>query len=67
MLKQLIAVFLFAQCNALDNGLGMTPAMGWNSWNHYKCNISETLIHAQADAFKTFLAPAGYEYLNLDE
>jgi hypothetical protein len=22
---------------ALDNGLGLTPAMGWNSWNHFHC------------------------------
>ena len=64
---RLVAVFLLTRCYALDNGLGLSPVMGWNSWNHYKCKISEALIHAQADAFKNFLAPAGYEYLNLDE
>ena len=29
---------------SLDNGLGLTPPMGWNSWNHYGCNISEKVI-----------------------
>ena len=24
----------------LDNGLGRTPPMGWNSWNHFGCNIN---------------------------
>jgi alpha-galactosidase len=24
----------------LDNGLGKTPPMGWNSWNHFGCNIN---------------------------
>ena len=37
------------------------------SWNHYGCGISEQLIRNQTDAFKKYLAPAGYEYLNLDE
>ena len=26
------------------NGLGLTPQMGWNSWNYFHCNISQTLI-----------------------
>ena len=25
-------------------GLALTPPMGWNSWNHYGCNIDEQLI-----------------------
>jgi alpha-galactosidase len=24
----------------LDNGVGLTPPMGWNSWNHFGCNIT---------------------------
>jgi alpha-galactosidase len=24
----------------LDNGLGLTPPMGWNSWNKFGCNIN---------------------------
>jgi alpha-galactosidase len=53
---------------ALDNGLGLTPQMGWNSWNHFGCNINENLIKQTADAFvSTGLASHGYIYLNLDD
>jgi len=24
----------------LDNGLGLTPPMGWNSWNKFACNLN---------------------------
>jgi len=53
---------------ALNNGLGITPQMGWNSWNHYGCNINENLIKSTADSLvSTGLAKAGYVYLNLDD
>lgn len=29
--------------DGLDNGLARTPPMGWNSWNHFGCNVSEAL------------------------
>ena len=29
---------------SLDNGLGKTPQMGWNTWNKFGCNINEELI-----------------------
>lgn len=35
----LILVFV-GIVKAIDNGLGKTPPMGWNSWNHFDCNIS---------------------------
>ena len=31
---------------ALKNGVGKTPAMGWNSWNYFRCNINETIIRS---------------------
>lgn len=58
---------LVAPASGLDNGLGRTPVRGWNSWNHYGCSISEQLIHNQSAAFAKYLAPAGYEYMNLDD
>ncbi|KAI6676725.1 hypothetical protein NL676_037521 [Syzygium grande] len=52
----------------LDNGLGLTPPMGWNSWNHFQCDINETLIKETADAMvSSGLAALGYEYINLDD
>lgn len=54
--------------HALDNGLARKPPMGWNSWNRYACNISETLIKQQADAMvSSGLKAAGYEYINIDD
>ncbi|XP_021275241.1 alpha-galactosidase-like [Herrania umbratica] len=54
--------------NLLDNGLGLTPQMGWNSWNHFHCHINETLIKETADAMvSTGLAAVGYTYINLDD
>lgn len=36
---------------------------GWNSWNHFACNINEKLIQQTADLLvATGLATAGYEY-----
>lgn len=53
---------------ALDNGLGRTPPMGWNSWNHFGCNINETVVRETADLLvSTGLAAKGYKYLNLDD
>ena len=53
---------------SLDNGLGKTPPMGWNSWNRFGCNINETLIRQTADLLVSLgLAAKGYRYLNLDD
>ncbi|KAA3488493.1 alpha-galactosidase-like [Gossypium australe] len=52
----------------MDNGLGLTPQMGWNSWNHFHCDINETLIKETADAMvSTGLSAVGYIYINLDD
>jgi alpha-galactosidase len=60
----LVLVFAFA----LDNGVGRTPPMGWNSWNHFGCNINENLIKQTADLIvSTGLAAKGYKYVNLDD
>ncbi|WP_045859353.1 glycoside hydrolase family 27 protein [Teredinibacter purpureus] len=48
--------------------LAMTPPMGWNSWNHFGCNVDEKLIKATADAMaKNGMKAAGYEYVNIDD
>ncbi|KAG6741165.1 hypothetical protein POTOM_056654 [Populus tomentosa] len=50
------------------NGLGLAPPMGWNSWNHFHCNIEEKLIRETADAMvSSGLAALGYEHVNLDD
>ncbi|KAL8138068.1 hypothetical protein V2J09_004069 [Rumex salicifolius] len=52
----------------LSNGLALTPQMGWNSWNHYGCNINENIIKKTADAMvSTGLSKLGYKYVNIDD
>lgn len=53
---------------ALDNGLARTPPMGWNSWGHFGCNVSETLVRQTADALvASGLREAGYQYVVIDD
>ncbi len=36
---------------------------GWNSWNHFGCGVSESLVRQTADAMvASGLAAAGYQY-----
>jgi len=71
MVRALLAAFLFLQVllgNGLDNGLGRTPQMGWNSWNHFACKIDEQLIRQTASIIANSpLKEAGYEFVNLDD
>lgn len=48
--------------------LAPTPPMGWNSWNHYACEIDEGLIRRTADAMvANGMRDAGYVYVNIDD
>lgn len=52
----------------LNNGVGETPQMGWNSWNFFACAINVTVIRETADALiSTGLADLGYVYVNIDD
>ena len=58
----LFAIFLQI-VHSLDNGLGRTPQMGWNTWNKFACNINEELIKNTIDALNSSgLLEAGYKY-----
>ena len=53
---------------ALDNGVGDVPAMGWNSWNQFRCDINEDLIREVARAIvSSGLRDARYRYINVDD
>ena len=46
---------------AEEPGVGRTPPMGWNSWNHFACKVSDAIVRAQADALaSTGMKAAGY-------
>ena len=53
---------------ALDNGLALTPPMGWNSWNRFACNVTEDLVKSAADSLvSSGMKDAGYEYVVIDD
>jgi alpha-galactosidase len=52
----------------LNNGLARTPAMGYNTWNDYQCNVTEDDVKNCANALvNSGLAKLGYNYVNLDD
>ncbi|MBA2394201.1 MAG: cellulose binding domain-containing protein [Ktedonobacteraceae bacterium] len=68
----LMAVVMFGfhtlQAHAVNNGLALTPPMGWNNYNHFGCNVGASVLEQQADAMvSSGLAAAGYQYINIDD
>jgi alpha-galactosidase len=50
------------------DGLALTPPMGWNSWNRFGCDVSESLIRETADALvASGMKDAGYQYVVVDD
>ncbi|KAG2455827.1 NAGAB acetylgalactosaminidase, partial [Polypterus senegalus] len=69
---------MLTPCSSLDNGMFLTPPMGWMAWERYRCNIncevdpenciSEKLLKDMADRLATDgWKTLGYEYVNLDD
>ncbi|KAJ4497551.1 glycoside hydrolase [Lentinula lateritia] len=60
--------FSLTPVNALRNGVGRLPALGYNTWNAYGCNIDEDLVLEAAQLMVSLgLQTAGYEYVNIDD
>ena len=58
---------LAALTKRLDNGLALTPPMGWNSYNHYNCQPNQSIIESNAKALVDLgLADLGYYYVTTD-
>ena len=67
-ISYILFAIIFGFCLNLDNSLGKTPQMGWNSWNKFGCNINEKLIKDTIDTlYDSGLIEAGYNYINLDD
>lgn len=72
-----ICMIQFQSCIAVDNGLGITPPMGWRSWNCYGGSITQTLIEKCVDAVldksrkvdgvAKSLSEIGYNRLGVDD
>ena len=67
----LVTVVVFSQVDwglGLNNGLGKTPQMGWNSWNHFGCKVNQKVIEQTADTIVSLgLDKIGYKYVNVDD
>jgi alpha-galactosidase len=49
-------------------GAALTPPMGWNSWNHFHCGVTDAIVRAQANAMvASGMRDAGYVYVNIDD
>eukprot|EP00729_Bicosta_minor_P023299 gene23299-12466_t len=67
-LVAIIVLTLVGWSHGLDNGLGKTPALGWNSWNKFRDQLNETVVRDTAALLKsTGLAAKGYVYVNMDD
>ncbi|EAW14901.1 glycoside hydrolase family 27 protein [Aspergillus clavatus NRRL 1] len=56
--------------NALvrPDGVGKLPALGWNSWNAFGCDIDDAKIMTAAKEIVNLgLKDLGYEYINIDD
>lgn len=63
IVNTLLAIIAFTS-TALADG----PLMGWSSWNTYRVNINDSLIHTQAQAMVDLgLDSLGYRYVNIDD
>src|SRR3954468_9741484 len=68
LLSGIAVVTTASPAQALDNGVGRTPPMGWNSWITFFCNINESLIRGMADTIvSSGMRDAGYEYVVVDD
>ncbi|CAM9984442.1 unnamed protein product [Bubo scandiacus] len=73
-----LALALALPSVALENGLALTPPMGWLAWERFRCNvdcradprncISETLFFEMADRLaEDGWRELGYKYINIDD
>jgi len=48
--------------------LALTPPLGWNSWNTFTDQISDSLLRQIADSLvSTGMRDLGYQYINIDD
>ncbi|MDR3653391.1 MAG: putative Ig domain-containing protein [Paludibacter sp.] len=47
--------------------IGLTPALGWNSWNAWGLSVNETKVRTSAKAMADKLSAYGWSYINIDD
>jgi len=72
------ALLIIDPSNALDNGVGLTPMLGWMSWMRFRCNVNCKLDPDNCIGEKLFMSiadtmvrdgwkDAGYNFVNIDD
>jgi alpha-galactosidase len=68
MILAMALLFCASDGLAWDNGVALTPPMGWNSWNKFGCEVSEELLKSMADGMvASGMQDAGYQYVVIDD
>ena len=72
-----LTVFLDICVWSLDDGLALTPPMGWRSWNSYSCDVNQTImerimdlmteVHSFGAEKNESLFKLGYKDVGLDD
>ncbi|KAE8450177.1 hypothetical protein EG329_006958 [Mollisiaceae sp. DMI_Dod_QoI] len=63
-----VAALFASKAAAVDNGLAITPQMGWDNWNALGCDVSEDLLLQTAELIVDYgLKDLGYHYVILDD
>ena len=47
--------------------IGLTPALGWNSWNAFGLSVNDAKVRTAAKTMTTKLAEHGWAYINMDD
>ncbi|HEY4061961.1 MAG TPA: putative Ig domain-containing protein [Puia sp.] len=47
--------------------IGLTPALGWNSWNCWGLSVSDEKVRQSAAAMAAQLSDHGWTYINIDD
>jgi alpha-galactosidase len=47
--------------------IGLTPALGWNSWNCWGLSVSDEKVRSSAKIMAEKLADYGWSYINIDD
>lgn len=64
----LLALARVSTALLMHNGVAATPAMGWDNWNAYGCDVSEQLVLGTARQMANIgLRDCGYHYVILDD
>ena len=67
-LTALACSLLLIAAPAFSQQLAATPAMGWNSWNHFAEHVTDADVRSAADMLvSTGMRDAGYIYVNVDD